>query len=100
MKPPRDRQRVDQFQLNPTPSQVRSNVENSRPAKSFTVATRPRLAAHVISALFPITGLVVFEKADASDPLRRFPGVELRNDQPHWAAMFRRNRRAIVHESE
>src|SRR6266567_2060078 len=72
----------------------------SRPTKSFPVAGRPRIAAHVITAFFPITGLVVFEKAHASNPLRRFPGVELRNDQAHWAAVFRRNRLAVVHESE
>ena len=54
----------------------------------------------MITAFFPITGLVVLEKAHAFYPFRRLPGVELWNDQAHWATVFRRNWRAIVHEGK
>src|SRR5437879_6886623 len=69
---------------------------SSRPPESFAVAGGPWVSAHVIAALFPEAGLVFGEKADAFNPLRGFPGVELWNDQPHWAAMFSRNRLAVV----
>src|SRR5437588_6478542 len=51
-----------------------SALPASRPTKSFPVTARPRIAAHMITAFFPITGLVVLEKAHAFYPFRRLPG--------------------------
>src|SRR5438132_10907644 len=67
-----------------------SALPASRPTKSFPIAVRPRIAAHVIAAFFPETCFVFGEKAHALDPLRGFPCVELRNDQPHGPAVLRR----------
>jgi len=50
------------------------------PPKPFPVPRAPRYSSHVISAFFPETCLIVFEKADAFDPLSGFPSVELWND--------------------
>lgn len=51
-----------------------------RPPESLPIAARPGIAAHVIAAFLPKSGLILGEKADAPDPLRRFPGVKLRDD--------------------
>src|SRR6266404_1384663 len=51
-----------------------------RPAEPFTIARSPRIAAHVVTALFPEARLIFGEEAHAFDPLRGFPGVQLRND--------------------
>src|SRR6185503_3504473 len=59
-----------------------------RPPESFAVAGSPRHAAHVITAFFPKSRLVLFEKPHAFHPLRRLPRVELRDDQTHWPAML------------
>src|SRR5712692_10280187 len=75
---------------------IRVICGQSRPSESLTVAARPGIAAHVVSAFFPETGLVFGKKAHALNPLCGFPRVELRNDQTHGAAVLGRNRRAIV----
>src|SRR2546430_511669 len=54
----------------------------------------------MIAAFFPETRLVFGEEAHAFYPLRGFPRVKLRNDQTHRAAVFGRNWRAVMQESE
>src|SRR6266516_733863 len=72
----------------------------SRPAKPFPVAAAPRIAAHVIAALFPVSLLILLEEAHAFDPLRGLPGIKLRHDQAHRAAMLRGNGFAIMRPCE
>src|SRR5438093_11518490 len=71
-----------------------------RPAKPLAIAARPRITAHVIAAFFPVARLVVFEKAHALDPLCRFPGIKLGNDQTHRATVFRRYRLSVMRPRE
>src|SRR5438132_938066 len=85
--------------LDPRASSTPTSSNSSRAAQ-LIIAARPRIAAHVITDLFPETGLVFGEKAHALDPLRGFPRIELRNDQTHRAAVLGRNRRAVMQESE
>src|SRR5262245_34776391 len=59
------------------------------PPESFTIARSPRHTAHVITAFFPVTRLVVLQKADPLNPLRRLPGIKLRDDQSDWTTMLR-----------
>src|SRR5947209_572152 len=54
----------------------------------------------MVAALFPEASLVLFEEAHALDPLGGFPGVELRDDQADGAAVFGRNRLAVVRPGE
>src|SRR5438552_18982701 len=72
----------------------------SGPAKSFSIALPPGIAAHVVTALFPVTRLVLCQKAHAFDPLRRLPGVKLRHDQTHWPAVLRRYWLAVMRPGE
>src|SRR5215475_9873056 len=77
------------------------NLRNHlRPSISLTFTTRPWIAAHVIAALFPISGFILCQKAHALDPLGGFPGVQLGNDQTNRAAVLWRNRRAIMHKGK
>ncbi len=39
------------------------------PAESLTIARSPGIAAHVIAALFPVAGLILFQEAHTFDPL-------------------------------
>src|SRR5687768_18287575 len=73
---------------------------SSGPPEPLAVASRPGIAAHVIATFFPKAGLIFGEEADAFHPLRGLPGVELRNDQAHRAAVVGRNRGAVMHERE
>src|SRR5687768_9350660 len=70
------------------------------PAEAFAVAPLPGVAAHVVAAFFPESGLVFGEEADGLDPLRRLPRVELRDDEADGAAVLGRDRLAIVRPRE
>src|SRR5258706_4878680 len=71
-----------------------------RPTESLAIAAGPGVATHVIAALFPKTCLIFREEAHAFDPLRGFPGVQLRNDQTDRTAVFGWNRRAVMQKSK
>src|SRR5882724_13661231 len=54
----------------------------------------PRITAVVIAADLPVARRMAFKEFDALQPLRALPEIQMRQHQPHRAAMFLLQRRA------
>src|SRR5579859_7478957 len=55
-----------------------------------------RISIHVISVFLPETSNITVEKLEALDPLHRFPGIEMGNDQTQRISVVERKRLAIM----
>ena len=60
----------------------------------------PGIPAHVVAVLLPEAGVVLRQNLEPSHPLRALPEIEVRHQQPNGAAVFRRQRLAVVGERE
>src|SRR6476646_2813697 len=60
----------------------------------------PRVAAVVIAELLPEAGSVTIDETEAAHPLRALPEVEVWDEQSRRAAVFRRQRSAVVTERD
>src|SRR6266568_9303240 len=48
----------------------------------------PWVAVHVIAVGLPEAGLVLRHKLQSAHPLRALPEIEMRHQEPRWAAMY------------
>src|ERR1700738_270863 len=60
----------------------------------------PGIAVHVIAALLPETRLVARCEAQALDPFRALPEIQVRYEQPRRSAVLRRHRRSSIARSD
>src|SRR4051794_35013580 len=67
-------------------------------ARSVTLVPllEPRVAEVVVAVALPEPLLVVLHERQPGDPLRALPEVEPRDEQPHRAAVFARERTSFV----
>src|SRR5215510_11118970 len=55
----------------------------------------PGVSVDVVAERLPEARLVLLHEPQPADPLRRFPEVEVRDQESRWAAMLRRQRFAV-----
>src|SRR5436309_3750240 len=60
----------------------------------------PRVGVHVVAVLLPEARRIDVEELERAQPLRRFPEVELRQDEPQGPAVGRLAVLAVVLERE
>src|SRR5258708_5600308 len=60
----------------------------------------PRIALGVVAVALPESQSVFAQQHEPAPPLHAFPCVEMRHDQPHRPAVFRRQRLAVVLKRE
>src|SRR5690349_1937310 len=56
----------------------------------------PRIAANVVTILFPEPGMFVAQEFQSAHPLRALPEIEARHHQPAGRAVVGRERAAVV----
>src|SRR6266404_7826418 len=59
----------------------------------------PRITVHVISVLLPESRRILIEKFKSTNPLHRFPPIQMRHNQPRRITMVRTERLAIMMRS-
>src|SRR5262249_4641135 len=56
----------------------------------------PGVAVNVVAERFPESGLILVHEAECANPFGTLPEIEMRDEQPSWTAMCRRNRQTRI----
>src|SRR5688500_12039754 len=78
----------------------RGCVEVTRSGITLVSLFAPWITAIVVAELLPETWLVTVQELESAHPLRALPEVEMGDEQAPRSTMLRRQRRAVVSESD
>src|SRR5262249_37515062 len=86
------------FMISRTSASCHSRRRPGAPPTSITVVPLlfPGVAIVVVTQRLPETTLILFHESQSSQPLRAFPKIEVRHEEPGRTTMLGRNRRALI----